>query len=265
MSEFRDPFPELPQVVDIGGDRYFMGPQKPIELGFKNRQDYIKSFTDDSNTEYLIRKYLYLSLKGKQRLTFEDPKEKAQLIAILKKRADKLESSKEFTSSTLKNTLIQRSYVNIQRLIQQLEGPDYKGIGFDLPKLPDISLPCTKAKKYVRQIPEDKLHKLIIEIAWYLLHPDDVPEKVSCDWAKTIKQLDTLRIGDIVEKIKAEQDAKGLQKPANYFEGKNLTPGVKSKSFKNALDQAQKMAGMIQGDAANEAMKKRLQTHKISH
>ena len=260
MSEFRDPFPELPQVVDIGGDRYFMGPQKPIELGFKNRQDYIKSFTDDSNTEYLIRKYLYLSLKGKQRLTFEDPKEKAQLIAILKKRADKLESSKEFTSSTLKNTLIQRSYVNIQRLIQQLEGPDYKGIGFDLPKLPDISLPCTKAKKYVRQIPEDKLHKLIIEIAWYLLHPDDVPEKVSCDWAKTIKQLDTLRIGDIVEKIKAEQDAKGLQKPANYFEGKNLTPGVKSKSFKNALDQAQKMAGMIQGDAANEAMKKRLQT-----
>jgi hypothetical protein len=44
MSEFRDPFPELPQVVDIGGDRYFMGPQKPIELGFKSRKDFINSF-----------------------------------------------------------------------------------------------------------------------------------------------------------------------------------------------------------------------------
>ena len=256
MSDFRDPFPNLPQVVDIGNDRYFMGAQKPIELGFKDRADYIKSFSDNSRTEFLIRKYLYISLKGKKRLVFEDPKEKAELIAILRKRAKKIESSNEFTSSTLKNTLLQRSYLNIQRLIQELEGPDYKG--FKFPSLPDISLPCTKAKKYIRTIPENRLYQLILEIAWYLLHPDDVPEKVKCDWAKTIKQLDTLRIGDLV--INEKQNGNSVS-PSNYFKRINLSSVVKSKTLVNALDQAREMAQQIEGTTANDNMKERLQTH----
>ena len=255
MSDFRDPFPNLPQVVDIGNDRYFMGAQKPIELGFKDRADYIKSFSDNSRTEFLIRKYLYISLKGKKRLVFEDPKEKAELIAILQKRAKKIESSNEFTSSTLKNTLLQRSYLNIQRLIQELEGPDYKG--FKFPSLPDISLPCTKAKKYIRTIPENRLYQLILEIAWYLLHPDDIPEKVKCDWAKTIKQLDTLRIGDLV--INEKQNGNNVS-PSNYFKRINLSSVVKSKTLVNALDQAREMAQQIEGTTANDNMKERLQT-----
>ena len=255
MSDFRDPFPNLPQVVDIGNDRYFMGAQKPIELGFKDRADYIKSFSDNSRTEFLIRKYLYISLKGKKRLVFEDPKEKAELIAILRKRAKKIESSNEFTSSTLKNTLLQRSYLNIQRLIQELEGPDYKG--FKFPSLPDISLPCIKAKKYIRTIPENRLYQLILEIAWYLLHPDDVPEKVKCDWAKTIKQLDTLRIGDLV--INEKQNGNNVS-PSNYFKRINLSSVVKSKTLVNALDQAREMAQQIEGTTANDNMKERLQT-----
>jgi hypothetical protein len=232
-----------------------MGAQKPIELGFKDRADYIKSFSDNSRTEFLIRKYLYISLKGKKRLVFEDPKEKAELIAILRKRAKKIESSNEFTSSTLKNTLLQRSYLNIQRLIQELEGPDYKG--FKFPSLPDISLPCTKAKKYIRTIPENRLYQLILEIAWYLLHPDDVPEKVKCDWAKTIKQLDTLRIGDLV--INEKQNGNSVS-PSNYFKRINLSSVVKSKTLVNALDQAREMAQQIEGTTANDNMKERLQT-----
>ena len=254
MSEFRDPFPSLPQVVDVGGDRYFMGSQKPIELGFKDRADYIKSFGDDSKTEYLIRKYLDISLIDKKRLTFDDPKEKADLIAVLKKRASKIQDSNEFTSSALKNTVLQRSYINIQRLIQQLEGPDYKG--FEL-SLPDISLPCTKAKKYIREIPEDRLFQLMLEISWYLLHPDDVPEKVKCDWAKIIKQLDTLRIGDIMAKIKVEQDkASGAvgKSPFNYF--KRLS----TKKAGNSLDEAKEMAMEVDGDNATKEMRERLKT-----
>ena len=254
MTEFRDPFPNLPQVVDIGGDRYFMGPQKPIELGFKDRANYIQAFGNNSDTEYLIRKYLYLSLKGKKRLVFEDPKEKADLIGILKKRAKKLESSNEFTSSTLKNTLLQRSYLNIQQLIQQLEGPDYKGLKF--PSLPDISLPCTKAKKYIRTIPENRLYQLILEISWYLLHPDGVPKEVQCDWAKLIKKLDTLRMGDLViDEDKNENNAN----PSNYFKRINLDSVIKSKTLKNALDQVREMAQQIEGNAANDNMKRRLQ------
>lgn len=256
MTEFNDPFSNLPQVVDIGGDRYFMGAQKPIELGFKDRANYIQAFGNDSDTEYLIRKYLYLSLKGKKRLVFEDPKERADLIGILKKRAKKLESSNEFTSSTLKNTLLQRSYLNIQRLIQQLEGPEYKG--FEFPSLPEISLPCTKAKKYIRTIPENRLYQLILEISWYLLHPDNIPKEIQCDWAKLIKKLDTLRIGDLV--IDTKQNEDNVYSPSNYFKRINLDSVVKSKTLKTALDQAREMAQQIEGKTANDNMKERLLT-----
>jgi hypothetical protein len=265
MSDFMDPFPELPQVVDVGGDRYFMGPQKPIELGFKSRQDYLNSFGSDKQTEYLIRKYLFYSLANKQKLAFDDPKEKAALITLLKKRAAKLESSKEFTSSTLKNTLIQRSYLNIQRLIQDLEGADYKGT--IMPQ--EISESCNNAKKYIRQIPEDRVFQLVLEIAWYLLHPDEVPKKVECDWAKLVQDLDTLRLGDLVGQIRGEEDtfnknAQNIQgnikKPFNYFKKINLEAVAKAPSKQNALDVAKDMALRMEGEDTNAEMKERLKT-----
>lgn len=261
MSEFRDPFPELPQVVDIGDDRYFMGPQKPIELGFKSRADFINSFGNEQRTEYLIRKYMFIDLTSKRKLKFSDPAEKKELIELLKKRLKSLKSSQEFTSSTLKNTLIQRSYLNIQRLIQQLEGPEYKGMEF--PGMPDISLPCTKAKKYIREIPEDRLFQLVLEIAWYLLHPDKVDKSVQCDWAKTIKQLDTLRIGDIVSQIKTAQKEEGIisdEQPFNYFKRINLETVMKAEERQNALEEAKQMALKMQGETVNENMKQRLET-----
>lgn len=262
MTDFRDPFPNLAQVVDIGGERYFMGPQKPIELGFKSRADFLNSFGKDNRVEYLLRKYMFYSLKDKQKLTFEDPEEKAELIAILKKRAKQLEASKEFTSSTLKNTIIQRSFLNIQRLIQQLEGPEYKGTDFSK-YVPDISLPCTKAKKYVKEIPEERLFQLILEIAWYLLHPDEVPKKVQCNWATAIKELDTLRLGDIVAQIKTVQEQNGTpsdEAPFNYFKRINIDKISKASSRQNALDEAKQMALQIQNGNTNKKMKERLKT-----
>lgn len=260
MAEFNDRYSSLPQAIDIGGDRYFMGPQKPIELGFKSRKNYIDSFGDDPQTEYLLRRYMYYSLQDKRKLAFDSPKDKEALIAILKKRAAKLEGSKEFTSSTLKNTIIQRSFLNIQRLIQQLEGPDYKG--FELPKLPNVDiLPCTKAKKYIKQIPDDKKFHLMLEIAWYLLHPDDVPSKVQCNWAALIKQLDTLRIGDVVADIKKIEQEKSIEPSEgafNYFKKINLETVAKAPTIQNALQQATQMATEIQGDNSKNSLKERL-------
>ena len=87
MTDFIDPYPNLPQVIDVGGDRYFMGPQKPIELAFKSRKDYIDSFGKDPKTEYLLRRYMYVDIKPKKELRFDKPQDKSDLIAILKKRA----------------------------------------------------------------------------------------------------------------------------------------------------------------------------------
>ena len=262
MSEFIDQFSNLPQVIDLGGDKYFMGPQKPIELGFKSRKNYLDSFGSDRETEYLLRKYMFYSLEDKRKLKFDCPEDKSKLINILKKRAKQLEGSKEFTSSLLKNTIIQRSFNNIQKLIQQLEGPDYKGV--ELPKLSNIDiLPCTKAKKYIKQIPDDAKFQLILEIAWYLLHPDMVPSKVECDWAKLIKQLDTLRIGSIAAEIRKVEQEKGIKptdEALNYFKKINLENAVKAPTIQNARDKVIKMATELQGQNSNNKIKERLKT-----
>ncbi len=262
MTEFVDRFSDLPQAIDLGGDRYFMGPQKPIELGFKSRKNYLDSFGDDRRTEYLLRRYMYYSLQDKRKLKFDEPKDKADLIAILKKRAKALEASQEFTSSTLKNTIIQRSFLNIQRLIQQLEGPDYKG--FEIPSMPSIPNPfdCKKAKNYVKQIPEDKKFRLLLQIAWYLLHPESVPSKVECSWSTLLKELDTLRLGDIAQEIrKVEQDRGGTpsKNAFNYFKKINIQTVAKAPTIENALDQAKKLATEIEGENASSKMKERLQ------
>lgn len=260
MAQFNDSFPNLQQAIDVGGERYFMGPEKPIELGFKSRQDYINSFGTDKRTEYLLRKYMFFSLKNKKKLAFDSEKDKSDLITILKKRAKQLKASSEFTSSVLKNTIFQRSYINIEKLVQDLEGAEYKQASeFKLPNI-DI-LPCTKAKKYVKQIPDTQLFQMILEISWYLLHPESVPSNIQCSWAKLIKQLDTLRLGDIVSNIRQAEEAKGIEpsKDAyNYFKKINLENFVKSNSLESALDQVKKTALDAQGDNASKQMKDRL-------
>lgn len=263
MAEYRDSFPSLPKAVDVGGDQYYIGSEKPIELGFKSYKNFQDSFGKNPRTEQLIRKYLFYSLEPKKWTKFDSPEEKKELIDILKKRAKQIEESKQYTSSTLKNTQLQRSYINIQRLIQLFEGPDYKG--FEFPKLPQIPNPfaCEKAKKYVREIPKDHLFQIMLEISWYLLHPDKVPEKVQCDWANLIKQLDTLRLGDIVEQIhqlEQEQKISPSTDAFNYFKKINIQEISKADTLDNALKIAKDLALKIQGENANELVKQRLKT-----
>jgi len=262
MTDFIDSFSNLPQVIDIGGERYFMGSQKPIELGFKSRKDYIDSFGTDKRTEYLLRRYMFVDIKPKKEVRFDLPKDKSDLINILKKRAAQLKTSTEFSSSLLKNTIFQRSYINIQKLIQDFEGSVYKGSLDSLKILPNIDiLPCTKAKKYVKEIPENRLYEMILEISWYLLHPEQVPSKIQCDWVKLIKQLDTLRISDIITNMQ-KVDANSETVPSNaynYFKKINLANFVKSGTdIHTALDQAKDIAMKSSGDNANTQIKDRL-------
>ena len=261
MTEFRDSFPNLPQVIDVGGDRYFMGPQKPIELGFKSRKDYLDSFGNDLETERILRRYMFVDIKPKKELRFDSPADKDKLISILQKRAKQLKSSSEFTSSILKNTIFQRSYLNIQELIAALQGRPYQGPLEPL-KIPNIDiLPCTKAKKYVKEIQENRLYEMILEIAWYLLHPDQVPSQIQCDWAKLIKGLDTLRISDIMSDMKAANEASGKtpSEPYNYFKKINLTNFVKAgPTIQNALDQVIETAKKTSGENANQDITNRL-------
>ena len=251
MAAFNDKYSYLPQTVDIGGDIYFLGPERSMNLAFKSRKQFLDTFGSDS--ERLLRKYMNYSVRGKNKLVFDPPVDKTELLKILKQRANKLKSSKEFTSSTLKNEIFKRSYDSIIKIIQQLEGSNTNI------KVDDEA--CATVKKQVKDMSEDHKFQMILEMAWYLLHPDKVPAEVGCEWAKMIEKLDKLRLGDIITEIRDAQTKSGIppSKDAfNYFKKINLQMVAKSVTIENALEQAKKFATEIQDESAIDKIKNRL-------
>ena len=253
MAAF-DPFSYLPDTVDIGGDIYSFGSKNSVNLGFKSRNQFQNTFGTNSETERLLRKYMNYSIQSKNKLVFDSIQDKEDLINILKKRANVLKTSNGFTSSTLKNEIFKRSYLYIQALITKLEGSDGKSIKVD-------SDDCITVKKEIKDIKDDVKFQMILEMAWYLLHPDKVPSEIGCDWAKLVKELERLRMGDIVQQIHDVEQTKSIsssKNALNYFKKINLQTVVKKDKIENALDQAKKFATEIQDETASDSVKKRL-------
>jgi hypothetical protein len=255
MGDFTDMYSDLPSVIDVGGIRYYMLPGKPIQDVYRSRDEYLRTFGDDPNVERVLRQYMGFSLQSKKRLKFEDPADKQLLISILKKRAAQLKASEEFSSSVLKNTIFQRSYLNIQTIIGSLSGTGTTNVVVKPPE----SDKCVKNKTTVKEIPEDRLFFILLEIAWYLLHPDMVPKDIQCKWAELIQDLDTVRLRTIVEGIKSDiSTTDSNTKPVNYFSKVGLNI-VKKPTFTNALEMVQEYINNMDGEDANDAMKKRLE------
>ena len=59
MTEQRDPFPELPLMIDVGGMKYYLGALKPVELAYQNRSEFKRAFGNDPRTEFILRKYMF--------------------------------------------------------------------------------------------------------------------------------------------------------------------------------------------------------------
>ena len=263
MNDFKDTCSEFPLTIDVGGELYYLGSEKPAELAYKSRADFLKSFGTDPAVECLLRKYLYFSLKPRSQLRV-DTADKAELIKILKIRASQLKASQEFSSSVLKNTTFKRTFLNIQKLIQDIQG--IQGIhdtnnNESLFSLSDI-LPCTKAKKHIKQIPPERQQELLLAMAWYLLHPELTPKNVECDWAKLVKQLDTLNISDLVTRVKQGQaNFTNSGTPYNYFKKMNSqVGGSEKKGNHTTLDEAKEMALSLRGEIAKKESENRIKS-----
>jgi len=261
MSQFNDPCEGYPLTIDVGGQLYYLGSEKPVELAYKSRDDFFKDFEKDFKDECLLRKYLFVSLKGKKRLRFDSPEEKQKLIQILKTRAGKIKQSQEFTSSVLKNTMLQRSYVGIQNLIAEFEGPEHKGFlnDIELPGMPEV-FGCEKTKKAIKEIKSDKRNDLILAMAYFFLNPDRVPKDVECDWANLVKKMDTLNLGDIMETIsKLKSQSGGPETPMNAFRQLGLQGGG-GPVIKTALDEFKELALKVRGDSAKKNIEERIKS-----
>ena len=244
----------LSLFIDVGGDRYYLGSDKPIDLAYGSRNQFLKTFTQPTNNdqkkrriEYLLRKYMYYS-NGTRTYAFDNNEDRTELIDILKKRSKQLIQSNEFSSSLLKNASFQRVLLNLQGIVQELEGSSLK------PTQPASN----KNVEYITSLSKETIAQLILELSWYLLHPDKVPREVSREWATVIQKLDQLRVVDFVNRIHTIEKNKTISplgSPLNYFQRINVGKTAQSN---NALEEAVQMATQIEDTTLQESLQDRL-------
>jgi len=96
-----DPCPNLSLAIDVAGDKYYLGTDRPVELGYKSRKDFFLAFGDDAETQCLLRKYMPIA-NNVLKTVFDSKEDRDQLIQILELRAQSLKASNQFNSSVLK-------------------------------------------------------------------------------------------------------------------------------------------------------------------
>jgi hypothetical protein len=243
---------DLPTVIDVGGDRYYLGKgeDKTVDLAYKNRTQFLATFTSptDSNTrkeyiEYLLRKYMPYGLKRSLKRTFDNEYEKDQLLKILQKRANQLHESDRFNSSVLKNAFFKRTYLKLLEIIGEIKGEG---------KIEKLNAFNAANLAYLKSIPEEKMVPLILELSWFLLHPDDVPKrKVLQQWRYIIENLNTLRIEEFVNAVKEMEKTKPALKknaPLNYFERIHVGKTSKEPTMTKSLEKGKEMAFTVKKD-----------------
>lgn len=257
MTDYPDKYPQLSLAVDVGGDRYYLGSEKPVELAFKSRQDFLNTFGKEPQIELLIRKYLPLTITPIKKFRFGDKNDKENLRLILEKRAKGLKENEYFTSSVLKNTNLRRIYLNIQKLLELIGKPN------TVQTRKPNSQQCAAAKNTFANLSADQKFQIILEFAWYLMHPDAVGQDVQCEWLELVQKLDGMRLGDIIKKIKVLEGQKGIptvQTPMNYFKRIDIGNIIKKTTKENAIEDASEQATTIPNPSAQDTMKKRLES-----
>ena len=261
MTSFHDAYPDLPLLVDVGGERYYLGPEKPVELAYKGRAEFLKAFPARKGArfmpEYLVRRHLSLD---RPTFSFAYPGEREAFISLLEQRVEQLKGSREFTGSLLKNAMLQRMSLQLQEILVELRGAkEVKEKNGET----GAEKPGKLARGPTPSLSEEQLLSLLLEVTWYLIHPEMIPTNLQAEWSTMLKELDTLRLGDIMAQIRTLQQTKNAHsnvRPRNYFtnqgvNGNNRTSGGGNQ---NALDKAIEFSTHIDDAIAREEAEKRV-------
>lgn len=242
---------QLPNIIDVAGDIYYTGDEKPVQLGYKTRADLLKAFnintsnssrkTENLNKERLLRTYLY---KGVDLSSIQfQPGDKDELIDILKDRANDLNSSLSLNSYSFRQIIPARNYTNLLKLIKELDEHEYKpGWSAKWDKAKEKSkeiLRIGQNKKYARELVNnpDRIFETILEMIWFLLHPDMVPEDIKKSWYEVVKGTDNLKARELINAIR--DSASGIPRqdnPLDYIGQMSISDFTAKGTINDAMD-----------------------------
>jgi hypothetical protein len=247
MDPSNDKHKGFPTTVDVGGELFDLLGTHDVSASHKGYDTFKKTFTTsrygDLDVEYLLRRYLYVG-HDIEKITFDQPTDRFDLIKVIKKRIQQLKESKEFSSQFVKN-------IPIQRFKDQLE--NYV--------LPELIKGSRLKRTTVPKLTENEIFQTILEISWYLAHPNEVPQVMENEWTVVLNQLKELRITDLVKTIRQLEEEKGIpheDKPIRYFKKLDMDRVTSSSTLEGALDRIKKMVTVVNSEPIKPQMEQRL-------
>jgi hypothetical protein len=241
-----DKYQGLPTVIDIGGDLYDLGASQNVDLSHKSRDTFQQTFHPRTYgslpVEYLLRKYLPVGQKI-DKILFTSAQEGEELMDILKRRAQQLRTSQQFSSQVIRNIAIQRYYARILEIMEELRRKK------------------TVKKQAIRSLSENEIFQLILEIAWYLAHPNEVPSEMEKEWKVVIESIQGQRISDIIDIIRQTEQEKRLtseENPLRYFRKLDMDHVVEANTVGEAMGRVRNMATVVNAAPIRPEMGQRL-------
>ena len=192
----------LSDYVDIGGECFNItgttnspppietNTTKSYDLVCKSRAEFDKTFRTIlvEGDLRLIRTYLPYQqpqLQGIQQ------SEKEPLSTFIRKRMTSLQESSEHSNHSIKNMQFVKYYKNLEKLLEEIKKASAT--------IPTTSLSDLE-KRIVDKFPKKRVYYVLMELAWYLLHPKEIKSN-SDSWMKLLDTVEELNLGAIVKSI----------------------------------------------------------------
>lgn len=213
-----DPYPDLPRLVDIAGEKYSFDRKRisGIELFMKPYEDFLINFGLKTNqnedpyyNEFLVRAYLPYGVQLKPgSFSFEEPKHLTDLIGLIDRRIARLRESSavNITQTNLKrshNLVLLKNYQELKLFLKDWQPmpPSTSSPLFGSPselikkateitdRIPGAKICLTPSKtqaaeirsKFQKQTEEEKM-ELIFRLMFYALHPDKLDINILREW-----------------------------------------------------------------------------------
>jgi len=261
-------------IVDIGGDRYYLGykPNKGarkdiVELNVKSRSLFQRYFGKERRTHDLVKKYLYFGHPTEFKINTR--RDRNDLIDILHTRIDQLATiSRNKELPSVKGIVATKKYNAILDLIDAIEVAQILYEDSDAATADSAYTDADGASDFntdISEMKDEDLYKIMVHLAWYLLHPDFIKDDVHKSWMNVIKHIRETSINDIVDGIEDLKNDNPTPTLSEYMEPfghmdhsmtyKNGVHKMKKSTRKN---NSKKAAASKNDKATTEKMKNRL-------
>ena len=188
----------VPYAVNVGGDRYFLGEKQPVDMAFKGEAEFENAFGSGEKISSLILKHFPFG-RNYKKIKYANEKDLDEVKEIITTRIEKLNLSRVFNNGTLSSIPTEAYYTETTKILDFLNNYSF-GEDETIKQKKELA-----GSSEVGAFTEEEQFKLILEMAWYLLHPDRLHDtEVRRSWLDAVVGIKGMTLGNMIEMSQLE-------------------------------------------------------------